>query len=270
MTFFEACRRLKDAGIENYRYEATLLIEELCGAFSEDRDYASETLEAAVNRRCTGYPLQYILGKWWFARCEFEVNESCLIPRSDTELIVEYAAKHLPSDARFADLCTGSGCIAVSILDLRADTRAEAYEFFSDTLALATRNAERNRVAERFSPVLGDVLQPDLLGEKTYAAIISNPPYIRRDVIPTLAVEVQQEPYAALDGGEDGLVFYRAIVQNFAKNLEENGFFLFEIGYDQANDIQSVATDNGFSCEVFKDLGGCDRMALLKKFERRE
>lgn len=264
MTFFEACRRLKDAGIENYRYEATLLIEELCGAFSEERDYASETLEAAVNRRCTGYPLQYILGKWWFARCEFEVNENCLVPRPDTELLVELAQKLLPENARFVDLCTGSGCIAISVLDLRRDTKADAYELYPETLALAEKNAVLNRVRDRFLPVLGNVLDPGLLGEKKYAAIISNPPYIRSDVIQTLGKEVRQEPRAALDGGEDGLLFYRAIFKNFVKNLEEGGFFIFEIGFDQAEDLKRIASENGYDCQIYKDLGGCDRAALCR------
>ncbi|MBQ8408131.1 MAG: peptide chain release factor N(5)-glutamine methyltransferase [Clostridia bacterium] len=264
MTYGQICVALENAGIDNYRYEARLLIEELCGSFSEEEDYPSRTLSEAVIRRCERYPLQYILGKWWFARCELEVNESCLVPRPDTELIVELAQKLLPKEACFADLCTGSGCIAVATLDLRPDTSADAYELYPDTLALATRNAEKNRVAERFHPVLGDVLVPELLGEKKYAAILSNPPYIRSDVIPTLDAEVKKEPHAALDGGEDGLIFYRAIMKNFAKNLDVGGFFLFEIGFDQANDLKMIAEENGFSCEIYKDLGGCDRAALCR------
>ena len=96
-------------------------------------------------------------------------------------------------------------------------------------------------------------------------AIVSNPPYIRTDVIETLETEAKTEPRAALDGGADGLIFYRSIVKNFAKNLEDGGFFLFEIGYDQADDLKKIASDNGFSCEIYKDLGGCDRAALLRK-----
>ena len=265
MTYGEICRSLKDSGIDNYRQEAAILIEELCHSFEEEKDYDSPALLAAVEKRCARYPLQYIIGKWWFARCEFEVNENCLVPRPDTELIVELAQKRLPKDASFADLCTGSGCIAISVLDLRADTVGDAYELYPKTLEIAQRNASRNGVEKRFHPILGDVLEPSLLGDKRYAAIISNPPYIRTDVIETLETEVQQEPYVALDGGEDGLIFYRAIVENFSGNLEENGFFLFEIGYDQADDLRVIASENGFSCEIYKDLGGCDRAALLRK-----
>lgn len=265
MTANDIRERLKKSGIDNYDTEARILLEEICGEYSEDKSYECPTLAEAVERRCSRYPLQYIIGKWWLAKCEFFVDESCLVPRPDTETVVELAAKLLPRSARFADLCTGSGCIAISILDLRADTYADAVELYPKTLEMANKNAAHNNVADRFSPILGDVLESDALGEKKYAAVISNPPYIRTDVIETLEAEAKTEPRAALDGGEDGLIFYRAIVRNCAKNLEDEGFFLFEIGYDQAADLQGIAEENGFSCEIFKDLSGCDRAALLRK-----
>ena len=265
MTYQEICTALAEAGIENYRYEARLLLEELCGSFSEEKDYPSEALGEAVRKRCERYPLQYIIGKWWLAGCEFEVSEDCLVPRPDTETVVELAQKHLPLNAHFADLCTGSGCIAISVLDLRPDTVADAFELYPKTLAIALRNAERNGVQSRFTGIEGDVLCPTLLGERKYDAILSNPPYIRTEVIDTLEKEVLREPRAALDGGEDGLIFYREIVKNNAKNLTEQGFFLFEIGYDQADDLREIARENGFTCRIFKDLGGCDRAALLRK-----
>ncbi len=265
MTYGEISERLKAAGIDNFSREAAILIEEICGTTSLDGEFNSAELSAAVEKRCARYPLQYIIGKWWLARCEFFVDESCLVPRPDTETVVELAVKLLPQNALFADLCTGSGCIAISVLDLRADTRADAYELYPRTLEMAKKNAVHNGVSNRFTPILGDVLQSGILGDKKYAAIISNPPYIRTEVIETLEVEAKTEPHAALDGGEDGLVFYRAMVRNFAKNLEDSGFFLFEIGYDQAEDLGKIASDNGFDCGIFKDLGGCDRAALLRK-----
>ena len=267
MTAIEIRDKLKSNGIENYILETEILIEEFCGEFSEETDYTSEALMCAVEKRCTRYPLQYIIGKWWLARCEFFVDESCLVPRPDTETVVELAVKHLPKNARFADLCTGSGCIAISILDLRPDAVADAYELYPRTLEMAKKNAAHNKVEKRFTPILGDVLQKDTLGEQKYSAIISNPPYIRTEVIETLEVEAKTEPRAALDGGEDGLIFYREIVKNFAENLDDQGFFLFEIGFDQANDLGKIAEENRFDCEIFKDLGGCDRAALLRKKE---
>ena len=267
MTANEIRNKLKSCGIENYVLETEILIEELCDDFSEETDYSSEVLTVAVEKRCARYPLQYIIGKWWLARCEFFVDESTLVPRPDTETIVELAVKHLPKNAHFADLCTGSGCIAISILDLRPDTVADAYELYPKTLEMAKKNAAHNKVEKRFTPFLGDVLQKETLGERKYSAIISNPPYIRTEVIETLEIEAKTEPRAALDGGDDGLIFYREIVNNYAENLEYGGFFLFEIGFDQADDLRRIADLGGFDCKIFKDLGGCDRAALLCKKE---
>ena len=265
MTYSNICEVLKGAGIDSYATDARVLIEEICGGFSPERDYGSEELARAVEKRCQRYPLQYIIGKWWFCRCEFFVDENCLVPRPDTELIVETARDMLPSGAHFADLCTGSGCIAVAALELRPDTRADAVELYPRTLELAIKNAEHNSVASRFCGILGDVLCADTLGDKKYSAIISNPPYIRSEVIPTLEKEVLSEPSAALDGGEDGLMFYRAILGNFEKNLADDGFFLFEIGYDQREALLSMAKERGFDCQIRRDLGGCDRAAILRR-----
>ena len=266
MKFEEVVKKLSVAGVQDARLEAKFLIEELCGErVCESQEYDNVLLEDALEKRACGYPLQYIIGKWWFARCEFEVDENCLIPRPDTECLVEEAVKLLPRNASFADLCTGSGCIAVSIADLRPDTRGVAVDLYPKTLEIAKKNARRNNVADRLDFVLGDVLSGDVLGEEKFSAIISNPPYIRRDVIDTLSREVSYEPRAALDGGEDGLIFYRAIVEKYQKNLSESGRFIFEIGYDQAEDIRAIAEENGFSCNVKKDLGGNYRVAVLEK-----
>ncbi len=264
MTFSEICECLKNAGIENYDGEARILTEQFSRApLSLDSDYMQSELLEAVQKRISGYPLQYILGKWWLARCEFFVNEACLIPRPDTECVIEEAVRLLPRGAHFVDLCTGSGCIAVSILDLRRDTSADAYELYPETLKLAVKNAEHNGVGDRFCGILGDVMDKDLLDGKKYEAIISNPPYIRSEIVPTLSKEVHFEPAAALDGGLDGLDFYRAIVSNFKGNLAEHGVFIFEIGYDQAEDITDIAERCGFACRILKDLGGNDRVAVL-------
>lgn len=266
MKYDEIAKILADAGVQNARFEAAILIEELCGErVCESQEYDDILLEDALEKRAGGYPLQYIIGKWWFARSEFEVDENCLIPRPDTECVVEEAVKLLPQNASFADLCTGSGCIAVSVADLRPDTRGVAVDLYPKTLDIAKRNARRNNVADRLDFVLGDVLSGEVLGEEKFSAIISNPPYIRRGVIDSLSREVSYEPRAALDGGEDGLVFYRAIVGKYQKNLDTGGRFILEIGYDQTEDIRAIAEENGFSCNVKKDLGGNYRVAVLEK-----
>ena len=263
MTGREICRRLKSAGIENYRFEAKILAEELYkGRYSDETDYPG--IEPAVQKREAGYPLQYIIGKWWFWDCEFIVSENCLIPRADTEILVDTVVKLLPNGAYFADLCTGSGCVAVSVLHTRKDAKADAYELYEDTLKIASENAELNRVSDRISFVCGNVLDKCVPNRKMYDAIVSNPPYIRSDVLPTLDKTVGFEPKAALDGGADGLTFYRAILDNFADNLKENGFFAFEIGYDQAEQLKFLSEQRNMSCEIKKDFCGNDRVAVVR------
>lgn len=249
----EISARLLAAGIENAAWEAQLLCEKLEG----------EALESAVARREGHYPLQYLLGEWGFWRESYEVSEHCLVPRPDTEHLVEEAIRRLPAQARFLDLCTGSGCVAISVLCSRPDTTAVAVDLFEETLALAARNAVRNGAANRVEFRLADVL----VGsdeENAYDAILSNPPYIRNDVVPTLSDEVRHEPAAALLGGEDGLDFYRAILSKWRKALKRGGFFLFEIGYDQADALKELASEHGLSATVFRDFGGNDRVVLLQ------
>ncbi len=265
MTYEEICEKLQKSEISNARGECEILWREFCPDISLTDDCNDKKLIEAVERRCQHYPLQYILGKWWFARCEFFVDENCLVPRPDTECVVEEAVKLLPENGRFADLCTGSGCIAVSLADLRHDLRGYAVELYPKTLELAAKNAEHNGVADRIEFRLGDVLDKNCLGNRSFDSIISNPPYIKTEVLKDLEAEVKQEPIAALDGGEDGMIFYRAIVKNFSRNLSENGNFIFEIGYDQASDIKAIAAEHGFFCSVKKDLGGHDRIAVLSR-----
>lgn len=254
MDFIEVRAALLSAGIENAAQEARML----CEAFS------GEALERAVARRATRYPLQYILGEWGFFRESYEVNESCLIPRPDTEILVEQAVKMLPNGARFLDLCTGSGCVAISTLASRPDTTAVAVDLFEDTLEIAKRNALRNGVAHRLEFVQADVLKPPrVVGP--FHAILSNPPYICNAVVPTLESEVHCEPAAALCGGEDGLDFYRAMLQHWRCLLAPDGFFLFEIGYDQAEALRALSEAAGLHVQVFRDYGGNDRVVLLRQ-----
>ena len=222
---------------------------------------SGEAFNAAVKRVKNGDPLAYVIGEWYFYGLTFKLNSSCLIPRPDTEHVVETAISNLPKNGRFADLCTGSGCIAISVLKNRPDLSCDACDISKDALEAAKQNAVLNGVSVEFSEL--DVLKANPKSE-IYDAVISNPPYIRSDVIPTLET-VQSEPKAALDGGEDGLIFYREIVKRYAPSLKENGISIFEIGYDQAADIKNIALENGFDCEVKKDYGGNDRVSVLRK-----
>ena len=247
-------RRLREGHIENADIQARLLCEAFVG----------EALDAALERVLSHEPIQYVLGEWGFYKEVYEVNESCLIPRPDTEHLVEKAIQMLPNGARFLDLCTGSGCVAISTLATRRDTNAVAIDLFEDTLRLASRNAVRNGVTERVAFLRADVLDlPPNLGE--FDAILSNPPYINAKDMQKLSPEVKREPRAALFGGEDGLCFYRAILQNWKKLLKPNGILLFEIGYDQAEALRALATEHGFCATVIKDYGGNDRVVILQK-----
>ena len=275
MTYRQICATLEHAGVEAAEWDAALLIEHFCNVRADavrldsNREYASDSLTEAVRRRAEHFPLQYLLGEWQFYRQTYEVSPDCLIPRADTEILVEEAIKLLPHGARFADLCTGSGCIAVSVLAERPDTRACAVEKFTPTLALAERNAERNGVGERLEPICADVLLGDALPKDgRFDAIVSNPPYISANALKTLAPELDFEPRAALDGGEDGLVFYRAMLSPYADRLTPDGFFLFEIGYDQAEAVTALGRMAGFSvCRLIKDFGGNDRVVYLARGE---
>lgn len=274
MTYNEICMALAGAQIENNRGEASMLICHFCGInqadlllSSRDDDFDCPELENAVRKRCQHYPLQYILGYWEFCHETYRVTEDTLIPRQDTEKLVELAIKLLPEGARFIDLCTGSGCVAISTLAARQDCRAVAVDLFEPTLEIARENAERNGVGDRVGFIAADVLDPSFMNELgKFDLIISNPPYIETHHIELLDEELSFEPQAALDGGDDGLDFYRAIIGSYGKYLTEKGTMLFEIGCDQAKALSVIASSNGYRCEVFKDYGSNDRVAYLTRF----
>ncbi|MBO5897470.1 MAG: peptide chain release factor N(5)-glutamine methyltransferase [Clostridia bacterium] len=273
MTLNQIIDRLFSCGIENADDEARMLAAHVTHLDTSVLRLLPDTplpdpdgrLEALVARREAREPLQYLLGTWGFWRQEYEVSPDCLIPRPDTETLVDYAVRHLPKGARVLDLCTGSGCIAISLLCERPDLTGVAVELYEDTLAVARRNAARNGVTdERLTLLQGDVLRGDFLeGLGTFDAILSNPPYIPTATVATLAPELAFEPQAALDGGEDGLVFYRRMLQDdYRAALRENGVFAFEIGYDQGAALRALA--GGCDCEILRDLGGCDRVAIIR------
>ena len=276
MTYREICEAFTKSGIESAEWDALLLIEHFCKVSAAevrttpDKSYTAPALLSAVEQRLTRRPLQYILGSWQFYRQTYTVNEHCLVPRSDTEILVEEAIRRLPQNARFADLCTGSGCIAVSVLAERPDTTALAVEKFSETLSLAKKNALQNGVGERFTPLLGDVLTKDVYQAlPPLDAILSNPPYIATRELSALSAEVQAEPVAALDGGEDGLLFYRAILAHATPLLSDCGFLLFEIGYDQGEAVCRLGRESGFEeTGIIKDLSGNDRVVALSHLHR--
>ncbi len=272
MKYRDIIEKLKRISPEEYENEAKILIEHFTKnrishyLVNRDEEIACEELYDALKKREERVPLQYIIGKWEFYRQTYIVNENCLIPRFDTEILVEKAIEFLPQNAHFIDLCTGSGGIAVSTLAEREDTTALMVDKFPATLEIASQNAILNGVDKRVTPMLLDVLsEENALCSMEFDAILSNPPYIRPEVIEMLSDEVKHEPYAALYGGKDGLIFYNKIIKDYSKFLKKDGFMLFEIGFDQADDLQRIASENGFACKIFKDYGANDRVAMLTK-----
>ena len=271
MTYNEICAALCDAGIENYRGEAAMLICRFCNINkaellqkSRDEDYASEELDDAVIKRCAHYPLQYILGYWEFCHETYRITKDTLIPRQDTEKLVELAVRFLPEKARFIDLCTGSGCVAISTLAARPDCHAVAVDLFEKTLEIARENAESNGVGDRIGFAREDVLNSAFMdGLGDFDCILSNPPYIETKQLSLLDEELSFEPEAALNGGEDGLDFYRVIIGEYGKYLRAGGMMLLEIGWNQAKAVSEIAYGNGYRCEVYKDFGGNDRVAYI-------
>ena len=271
MTYNKAVALLSEVGIENAETDAAILFEHFAGVarhslpFRRNEEIESTELDSALARRLGREPLQYILGEWEFFGLRFKLNSDCLCPRPDTELIVEQALKNLPRNAHFCDIGTGSGAIVVSAAHYRKDTTAEAFDINENALSAASGNARLNGVSDRIKFTQADALSPDFLCGKHFDAIISNPPYIPADVIPTLAPEVLHEPHRALDGGDDGLIFYCAITKKAASALNSGGFVLYEVGIGQADDVARIGEENGFTAEIYPDLAGIDRAVLLRK-----
>lgn len=265
MTLSFIAERLSDAGVPDPMTDARLLVMHALGISAASlyadphREYEGEALLSALRRREAREPLQHILGEVGFYGELYTVSSDCLIPRADTELLVEEAIRALPAGGTFWDLGTGSGCIAISVLAHRPDLRAVAVDVSQRALALAGQNAEKNGVSERVTLLCADLLSGEgMPSSDGVCAILSNPPYIRSAVIPTLKSELSYEPREALDGGEDGLLFYRTILDRYSAPL-----YLFEIGYDQADALRALANERAMRATVSKDLGGNDRLVLI-------
>ena len=270
MTLREITKKLADAGIESARFEALLLIESIekvprSRAIADPgADYVSAELIAAVEKRAGRYPLQYILGEWEFCGLTFEVDENCLIPRPDTELLVEAAVRAIPKvGGRLLDLCTGSGCVAAATLSMTdASATGVAVELMHGTAELARSNMARLGLAERCRVICAD-LRDDAVDDK-FDVITANPPYISTDEMDTLEAEVSYEPRVALTDGGDGLSLYEDIIRIYKSRLKPGGVMLLEHGYAQAEAVCEIARRHGMACETLRDLAGNARVAVVR------
>lgn len=260
---------LAAAGIEEAELDARLLLEEICGTDRNtllvhgDRNVTEEELaqyKEMLEKRSAHIPFQQIIGRQSFMGLDFYVDENVLIPRQDTELLVEEALQELHDGMRILDMCTGSGCILLSLLKYSNDCEGIGADISEEALKVA----ERNRVQlglENAAFIRSDLFEAV---EGKFDLLVSNPPYICSDVIDTLMPEVREhEPRQALDGSADGLHFYRRILADCRAYLKPGGMLLFEIGYDQGEAVKRLMEENGFlEVEVKKDYGGLDRVVL--------
>ena len=272
MTFREAIcfgeEKLNSAGIVDAKHDAWLLLTFICKI---DRTFyyvhMDEEMEAeqvaeyksVLSKRAEHVPLQYITGEQEFMGMPFHVNDAVLIPRQDTETLVEQALKVVRPGMKVLDMCTGSGCILISILKNIVDVQGFGYDISKQAINVAKENAKLNNVNATFerSDLFEDV-------SDAFDVIVSNPPYIPTEVIGGLMPEVAvYEPMLALDGKEDGLHFYRRIVADASKYLKPNGKLLFEIGHDQGESVSSLMKEAGYQeVRVIKDLAGNDRVVI--------
>lgn len=273
--YLDMRRKLKGAGIEDFNLEARLILAEAAGKSKEEliRDmklYAlgavEEKANAMMERRISGEPMAYVLGEWEFMGRPMKVEPGVLVPRPDTEVLAELAIKLLRSretaGARVLDLCCGTGCIGISIAAAVADTRVVLVDNSMKALRLARTNVKYNNVTRNTTVIDADAMEqpPMLLGR--FDIIVSNPPYIPTAEIATLESTVKDfEPREALDGGKDGLSFYRAIIPAWSEILKEHGCLLFECGEGQAQTIGKMMREQGFkSVAYYKDAAGTDRV----------
>lgn len=221
----------------------------------------------ALKRRISGEPLQYILGFTEFMGFEFRVNKNVLIPRPETEILVETAVRLQPEN--ILDLGTGSGCIAVSILKLLPSARVSAIDISQEALDVARENALSNKVEDRIKFIKSDLFTDYRLPISDYDMIISNPPYIPSDEIGKLQPEIKFEPRIALDGGPDGLDFYRRLADKAANYLRNGGFLIMEMGFGQVEAIKNIFQKcKEFKIiEVAKDYNNIDRIMVLKRIK---
>lgn len=271
MTYLSLIKSLTDLGASSPAHEASELVRVLAGKPREwcllHRDeILPDSIDRAVADRQRGVPLQYILGEAYFYGYRFTVSPDCLIPQPDTEHLVMLALELIGNGTKILDLCTGSGCIAISILKEIPRLCASAVDISPDALRIARQNAELHLVSDRLTLIEADVLTADL-SKLMHSAdlVVSNPPYINTDVIPTLSDEVQHEPHIALDGGPDGMVFYRHFITKSAQLMKSDAMMLLEIGYDQADRIAELCNTQDLSCTFHKDFGGNIRVAQISR-----
>lgn len=275
-------KKLQNSGVEDNEFETLCIFEDIMeidrlqlalnGSKPADEAKAEKAF-ALAERRINGEPLQYLLGEWEFYGLPFKVGEGVLIPRPDTEILVETVLEHFKRkgklDPEIIDLCSGSGCIAVAVQTNLPQSKVTAVELSSEAFPYLVENIRRNKADVKI--MKGDVLNgellsnfadPDDFGEyRKLDCIVSNPPYLTEKEMSELQIEVKHEPETALYGGTDGLKFYRVISCLWKEILADGGLLAFEIGFEQGEAVSDILQKSGYKdIKVIKDLGGNDRV----------
>ncbi|WPC42077.1 peptide chain release factor N(5)-glutamine methyltransferase [Clostridium sp. JS66] len=269
---------LRSVGIDSYQIDCELLLGKVIKKdrlfILLNRDYKVTVNEEQeycnfINLRKQKMPIKYILGECEFMGLDFYIKEGVLIPRPDTEVLVELAIKCIKEQKlkNACDVCCGSGAIGISIAKFVEDIKVKCSDISNVAYEVTLENIKRFQLKHKVEVIKSDLLNYFIDNKEKFDIIVSNPPYIREDVIPTLMEDVKNyEPYEALSGGQDGLYFYRKITSQSLKLLNNNGFLLFEIGYDQKDSVSSILEQNGFTdISCIKDLAGKDRVIKGKR-----
>lgn len=272
----EAIKALTDAGCDSPEFDAQQLVSYCLGMNKTQLLLNSGApveegklifFEDCVKKRCNHEPLQYIIGMWDFHRFSFKVGEGVLIPRPETELLVEFAAEKIQkNDFQVVyDLCCGSGCIGLTVAKLFPKVKVICVDLSDKAIEYTTMNKELLG-ADNVTIVKADVLDSvGFLGLPRPDIILSNPPYIKTEEIKNLQPEIAFEPFMALDGGDDGLVFYRALSENWFTYINKGGYIAMEIGEEQGKDVLSLFINKAEKARIIKDASNLDRVVAVKR-----
>ncbi len=273
MTIFEAyndCKKqLMEAGVEDYVFESKQIIKHITGLnnaqiltkyMQQLTEFQQNNLTVIIKQRLIHYPLQYIIGHWNFFGREFFVGPGVLIPRADTETLIDVCLETVNKrqNPRVLDLCAGSGCIGITIKGEMPTADVTLVEKYDEAISYLNKNIEHNGVEVKLAK--GDVLLTEG-ADGLYDLIVSNPPYIDNDDMNDLQPEVTFEPKTALAGGTDGLDFYRHITKEYKKYLKDDGVLAFEVGINQAEAVKEIMKQNGIqSVSTREDMNGVCRV----------
>lgn len=266
---------LKEANIDTYILDTQLLLGKVLGKDKlylitnkeeEVSKFKEREFYSLIEKRKNKMPISYILKTTEFMGLDLHIEEGVLIPRGDTEILVEETLKFMDEDKEYevCDLCCGSGAIGISIAHFRENTKVDLIDYYDVPEKVTKRNIVKQKLSNRAKFIKSDLLNEVINQQKKYDILVSNPPYIKEEVIDTLMEDVKDyEPHTALSGGNDGLDFYRRIVDDSDKILKENGILAFEIGHDQGEEVSNLMIEKGYkNVRVVKDLAGLDRVVI--------